>query len=162
MRKTAGIADPGTRPDRRRSPRHRLCLDAQLRPVDEATSPGTVMEISQTGFLLQAKQPMKTGETFQLDLPQSSHSARIIWTCGLHSGCEFDQPLSKAALSAALLKARPAKKGEGLPAQLQVSQPDEPKFVGEVRLTPTWLWLVLFATPALWLLAMAIFIYGEF
>lgn len=162
MKKIAGIADTGTRPDRRRTPRHRLCLDAQLRPTDEESSPGTILEISQSGFLLQAKQPMKTGETFQLDLPESSHSARIVWTCGLHSGCEFDQQLSKAALSAALLKARPPKKDEKLPPRIDVGSVEEPKFVGEVRLTPTWLWMILFATPALWLLAMAVFIYGEF
>lgn len=156
MSKIAGTAGPATRPDRRRSPRHQLCLDASV-GVEGASTPATVLEISQSGFLLQSRQPRKTGEMFQIDLPESSHRAWAAWNCGQHSGCEFDRPLSKAELSAALLKARPAKKGERLPKGLDFAPIEEPQFKGEARMTPAWLWLVFLAAPTLWLLAMALF-----
>lgn len=118
VRRKAG--DP-ERAERRRSPRHRLCLDAEAEFARGSTAPVIVHELSQTGFLLETAAPLGVGDALQLCLPQEEGiAARVVWSCGQHYGCEFQRRLSTAALSAALLKARPAREGEGIPRRLRL------------------------------------------
>lgn len=96
--------------DRRRSARHSLCLDAKVAVPDHADLPGTVHELSRSGFLLECKGPLGVGEEFGIALPDyPALKARTVWACGSLLGCEFRQPLSASACSQLLLKARPAK-----------------------------------------------------
>lgn len=107
--------------ERRRSPRHRLCLDAEVQTPAGRAEPVVVHELSRFGCLMESCAPVPVGELLQLRLPPSgSVEARVIWCCGSHMGCAFQRELSSAALSAALLKARPAREGEELPRRLRV------------------------------------------
>ena len=114
------------RAERRRSPRHRLCLDAEVEGSGELAAPVVVHELSQTGFLIEATVPLSVGQPLQLRLPQEQPvAARVVWSCGRHFGCELQRPLTSAAVSAALLKARPSLKNEGLPRRLRLESADE-------------------------------------
>lgn len=113
------------RAERRRSPRHRLCLDAEAQTPAGRAEPVVVHELSRFGCLMESYAPVPVGELLQLRLPPSgSVDARVIWCCGSHMGCAFQRELSSAALSAALLKARPAREGEELPRRLRLQTSD--------------------------------------
>ncbi|MBA2466729.1 MAG: PilZ domain-containing protein [Sphingomonas sp.] len=65
-----------------------------------------VLNISQTGLLLETVVRLEVGETLHVDIPEAATSlVRIVWTDGLLAGCAFVDPLSTAAISAAQLKA---------------------------------------------------------
>lgn len=107
--------------ERRRSPRHGLSLGVEASGTDEPAAAAVVHDLSQTGFLLETAAAVGTGELLQLRLPEAGLvSARVIWSCGRHFGCEFQNSLSAAALSAAVLKARPAPDSEDLPPGLRL------------------------------------------
>lgn len=113
------------RAERRGSPRHRLCLDAEIYTPAGRSEPVVVHELSRFGCLVETAAPVSVGERLQLCLPPSgSVDARVIWCCGSHMGCAFQRALSNAALSAALLKARPVREGEELPRRLRVQASD--------------------------------------
>jgi hypothetical protein len=49
-------------------------------------------------------------EGVDLDLPEAgSTNAVVVWNSGRYYGCEFKDPLPKAAISAALLRSQPKK-----------------------------------------------------
>lgn len=118
-------ADNPERAERRLSPRHRLCLDAEAQTSRGWTAPVVLHELSQSGFLMETAARLGVGDALQLRLPQEGGvAARVVWSCGQHFGCEFQRGLSTVALSAALLKARPARDGEGLPRRLHLGAVD--------------------------------------
>lgn len=95
-----------TRPvDRGRAPRRRLRL-----PIAGSKSTGGEIEtlvhnISPTGLLVESDFLLSIGETFEVNLPHAGMiSAKVIWTSGRLSGCQFDIPVSAATLSAAQLR----------------------------------------------------------
>jgi hypothetical protein len=50
------------------------------------------------------------GESFELELPEAGAViARVVWQRGREFGCEFDTPVPKSAVSAALLRSPPAR-----------------------------------------------------
>ena len=89
--------------ERRSQKRRRLHLEAAL-----ATSGDEVMihDISATGVLLETDAELEPFESLQFDLPEiGATQAVVIWNSGRYFGCEFAAPISKAAISAALLRA---------------------------------------------------------
>ena len=69
----------------------------------------TIRDISLTGMLLETSTPMLVGATFEVELPHAGTvPALIVWNSGEFYGCEFDGPISPAAVSAARLQAAPA------------------------------------------------------
>lgn len=113
-----GAAAPA---ERRRSPRRRLCLDANVKTPAGSTVTVVVHELSRSGFLMETAGPFSVGEPLQLRLPERGGvPAQVVWTCGRHFGCEFQRPLSSAAVSTALLKARPARERERLPRRIRL------------------------------------------
>lgn len=95
--------------NRRSAPRRQLSLGAVLPDTgDEAV----IHDLSTTGILIQTEADLATFEQLQLDLPEAGPIvATVIWSSGHYFGCEFHQPLSQAAVSAALLRSpftRPA------------------------------------------------------
>jgi hypothetical protein len=108
--------------ERRGAVRRRLCLEAHAALSADLVMPAVIHELSRSGFLMEVSEQIAIGDSVELrmaDLP--SAAARVIWSCGSHYGCEFQRPLSKASLSTALLKARPAAKGEALPRRLKLA-----------------------------------------
>ena len=67
-----------------------------------------VHDLSLTGALLETSVPMLVGAIFEIELPHAgSVEATVVWNSGEFYGCQFELPISPAALSAALLEAQP-------------------------------------------------------
>ena len=78
--------------------------------------PVTVHDLSLTGALLETSVPMLVGAIFEMNLPHAgSVEATIVWNSGEFYGCQFELPISPAALSAALLQAQPDSAENGSP-----------------------------------------------
>lgn len=91
--------------DPRRSVRHTLRLEALGTTADGEKSRVTVHNISASGLLLETEAVLEIGETIALDLPEAGERmAEVSWASGGYYGCQFDQPLSPAELSAAQLR----------------------------------------------------------
>lgn len=105
--------------DQRVSDRRVLRLDARA-----ATPAGAgdiaVHNLSRTGMLVECASDLAAGAHLELALPGgSTHGATVVWSDDRLIGCRFDQPLSQAQLSAALLRSDPV---AGPEAQAQLSQ----------------------------------------
>jgi hypothetical protein len=72
----------------------------------------TIHDLSLTGALLETSVPMLVGAIFEVDLPHAgSVEMTVVWTSGEYYGCQFELPISPAALSAALLQSEPRQPG---------------------------------------------------
>jgi PilZ domain len=94
-------------PERRGAPRRALRLDVA---GDAAGSAGdvTIHDLSLTGVLIETAADLVPGETFEVALPHAGAvEATVAWSSGRFYGCQFRQPISPAALSAALLQSSP-------------------------------------------------------
>jgi hypothetical protein len=68
----------------------------------------TVRDISLTGMLLETPAAMLVGASFEVELPHAGIvGAVVVWNSGEFYGCEFEYPISVAALSAARLHSEP-------------------------------------------------------
>lgn len=67
-----------------------------------------IHDISATGMLIETSQAFSAGETLTFDLPESgSTTATVAWSSGNYFGCQFEQNVSAATVSAALLRSDP-------------------------------------------------------
>ena len=88
----------------------RVAVRRTLRLAVSARSSGDaevalILNISETGLLIETWLKLAVGETLRVDIPEASASmARVVWTDGLRAGCEFVSPVSTGAVSAARLK----------------------------------------------------------
>jgi hypothetical protein len=90
--------------ERRRAPRRALKLGAEA--GSEAV---TIRDISLTGMLLETSTAMLVGSGFEVELPHAGKVAvAVVWNSGEFYGCEFEYPISPAAVSAARLQSEPA------------------------------------------------------
>jgi len=89
--------------DRRRSARRAMRLGAAA-----GGEKITIHDLSLTGALLETSIPMLVGAEFEVELPHAGRvNAAIVWNSGEYYGCQFNLPISPAALSAALLQSSP-------------------------------------------------------
>ena len=100
---------PATMPaGQAREPRRILHLDAQGALPSGAKTNVRVHNISTTGLLLETTILLTIGERIEIDLPHAAATwARVIWTSDDLSGCQFEEPITAAALSAAQLRSAP-------------------------------------------------------
>ena len=99
----AHFEDLEPKDDRRRYLRRGLRLGAGA-----GGEPVTVHDLSLTGALLETSVPMLVGAIFEIELPHAGGvEATVIWNSGEFYGCQFELPISPAALSAALLQSEP-------------------------------------------------------
>ena len=64
-----------------------------------------VRNLSETGLLLESETALAVGEELLVELPQvGTVQAHVVWARKPFFGCEFVRPVSRAAVSAALLK----------------------------------------------------------
>ena len=88
--------------NRRSAPRRQLRLDATL---PETGDEAVIHDLSTTGILIETKGDLATFEQLQLELPEAGMVvATVLWNSGQYYGCEFHKPISRAAISAALLR----------------------------------------------------------
>jgi transcriptional regulator with XRE-family HTH domain len=100
-----------TRPqgDRRATPRRELHLRLTSIAGQRAASNVTVLDLSQTGLLLQTSTRLAPGDTLQINLPHAGfQAAQVVWVSGEFVGCRFEQAISPAAVSAAQLRSEPS------------------------------------------------------
>jgi hypothetical protein len=91
--------------DDRAAARRTLRLEVQA-ASSLATTKALIRNLSERGLLIETTASLVLGETIQVALPEvGSCEARIVWNDGFFFGCEFTTPVSKAAVSAALLLA---------------------------------------------------------
>lgn len=94
-----------SRSGRARDPRRVLQLEAQGLTGAGGTASVLVHNISASGLLLESGEALAPGERIDVDLPHAGPTAaRIIWASGSFFGCQFEAPISAAALSAAQLR----------------------------------------------------------
>lgn len=64
-----------------------------------------IHNISESGILIESETPLAIDERIEIDLPHAGPvQARTVWKSGELFGCQFDAPISPAALSAAQLQ----------------------------------------------------------
>ena len=101
--------------ERRASARRALRIDLRTNGPRDAEGQVTIHDLSLTGALLQTSEPLAPGEAFEVELPQAGAvEATVVWNSGEFYGCQFKQPISPAALSAALLQSRPRDQGKSV------------------------------------------------
>ena len=109
----------------RRAARRALRLEVGTTSPSQEGIPTLIRNLSESGLLLETKARLSQGETVAVDLPEAGVTiAEVIWSDGGFYGCEFIRPVTKAAVSAALLRA-PAELDRPLTAlpQLPASAP---------------------------------------
>ena len=105
--------------DRRGSARRSLRLDVGPSEGPLAGAPVTIHDLSLTGLLIETSAGLDAGEKFQVSLPEAgSVDTTVVWSSGEYYGCHFNQPISPAALSAALLQSVPDAADAAPPAAL--------------------------------------------
>lgn len=105
-----------------RDPRRVLRLEALGQTAGGDPARVLVHNISANGLLLESKMPLAPGERIDIDLPHAGTTyARIIWSSGHFFGCQFDAPISTAALSAAQLRAEASDGAETLARQASLA-----------------------------------------
>lgn len=77
----------------------------------------TVHNLSETGLLIESREPLAQGDTFAVELPQAGEQmAEVVWADAPMFGCRFAEPLDTAALSAAQLRGEPLAPAGAAPA----------------------------------------------
>ncbi len=91
-----------------RDPRRILHLEAEGALPSGARTNVRVHNVSTTGLLLESTIRLAIGERIEIDLPHAAATwARVIWTSDDLSGCQFEEPITPAVLSAAQLRSVP-------------------------------------------------------
>lgn len=78
-----------------------------------------IHNLSITGALIETEAELETGDWIELELPHAGgRTAAVVWSDDGLYGCRFAEPLTKGAISAALLRssappAEPARAGPG-------------------------------------------------
>ena len=151
----------------RRAARRSLRLEVGTTPSSQEGTPALIRNLSERGLLLETNTRLSPGEMIAVDLPEVGATvAEVIWSEGGFYGCEFIRPVTKAAVSAALLRA-PAEFDGPLTAlpellgrapfadysvEVQSPLPDGPG----VRIAATILLIVMAFTVALFLYSIAV------
>jgi hypothetical protein len=87
---------------RRGSSRLKLSLDASLAGSGEEV---VIHDLSPGGILVETLASLRKGARLEVELPEvGATQAKVVWNSGDYYGCQFDKPIPKAVLSAALLR----------------------------------------------------------
>lgn len=102
--------------------RRRLTLSVEAN-VTAAGTPvdARLLDLSERGFLLESDTALDEGDVVDIGLPETAAAteAVVVWTAGTRHGCEFVTPISRATVSALLLRS-PALHGQvTIPADQQ-------------------------------------------
>ena len=89
----------------RTAPRRKLHLEVQGVTLSGAAAMVLIHNMSMSGLLIETAAKLTIGEAFELEIPDAgAKSAVVIWSSGRLFGCEFEDPVPTAAISAALLR----------------------------------------------------------
>ena len=88
--------------DRRSEKRRKIHLELALAG---SGSDVLIHDISPTGALLETEAKLEPFEMLHFHLPEAGETeAVVVWSSGHYFGCEFTKPISKGAVSAAMLR----------------------------------------------------------
>jgi hypothetical protein len=94
--------------EKRRSPRRALKLERAKVEFGGTHYAAALNDLSPQGALVECSAPLTSGDNIVIDaLTDQPLRAKVIWSKGQLFGCEFADVVSKAAISAALLKGAP-------------------------------------------------------
>jgi transcriptional regulator with XRE-family HTH domain len=92
----------------RRDVRRKLRLNVAGRTADGRPGEVLIHDLSTSGMLVQADEPLAIGEVIEVELPRTGvHHVEVVWASGTFFGCRFLEPVPPAAVSAALLRSAP-------------------------------------------------------
>ena len=104
----AFLKSPRSAQARRGSVRRKLRLDTVGKAAARGSTPVEIHDLSTSGMLIETAVDLTVGEAIEIELPRTGpQTAKVIWTSGRFYGCRFAEPMPPAAVSAALLRARP-------------------------------------------------------
>jgi hypothetical protein len=135
--------------NRRYAPRRTLTLGSVLQHSGARV---VIHDLSVTGLSLETSDPLSVGEKLLVDLPlRGATCAMVVWREGSLFGCEFEESVSPAAISAALLRASPDDRQENQEIDLVTAPEDQQR---------TWsiawkMWLIIALSLASWALVLA-------
>ncbi len=90
--------------ERRRSERRPMRLPSESAGSANPVS-ATVRNLSETGLMIETAQDLAANDAVTVRLPMVGEvAATVIWARGPFYGCEFERPLPRAIVSAALLQ----------------------------------------------------------
>lgn len=108
MAMDAHLDDPQISPERRGGERRALRLAAETATGGGEPVNAVILNLSESGLLLETEAPLAPGEPLDVVLPEAGTCpATVIWAGHGLAGCKFDRPLGRAALSAAVLRSEP-------------------------------------------------------
>ncbi len=100
--------EPRHRANARHAARRRLQLEFCGATSDKRLTGAVIQNLSQTGLLMQTTARLDVGEMLDVDIPEVGLvSAAVIWMSGDLFGCQFREPITRSALSAAVLRSDP-------------------------------------------------------
>lgn len=94
----------------RTASRRKLSLVAHGVTAAQEFATVVIHDLSETGVLIETKVQLSTGEPLEIDIQEAGTvAATVVWSSGQFFGCQFERRLSKAAVSASILRnaARP-------------------------------------------------------
>ncbi|WP_185829108.1 PilZ domain-containing protein [Sphingomonas ginkgonis] len=95
----ARIAEDRGGPERRRSERLPVDIEAKLRELGTAGSEARVVNISETGFMAEVDEDFEVGARVWLMLPGRERANAVVrWTAAGKLGAEFTDPLPADSL----------------------------------------------------------------
>lgn len=98
-----GVAD-----ERRSSDRRALRLTITTSLPESPDLAVTILDLSETGLLLETRVPLVAGQLFEIFLPLAGAvETKVVWSSHDFHGCHFGERVPRAAVSAALLQSAP-------------------------------------------------------
>lgn len=136
--------------DRRTASRRTVFLPATSSPIPWG-SRAILLDLSETGLRLQCHAPPQVGETIAVELPIAGEvAARVVWRRLAECGAQFDQPIPRAAVSAAVLSSPTPQQRAATESRTVSSSPP-----AERPLSATWALFILMPVVLLLLFAFA-------
>ena len=135
--------------NRRYAPRRTLTLASVLQ---DSGASAVIHDLSVTGLSLETSDPLAVGEKLLVDLPlRGATCATVVWRDGSLFGCEFEESVSPAAISAALLRASPGDRDVSSDADGVSEQDLQPAMSVAQKM-----WLIIALSLASWALVLGI------
>jgi len=105
MAKLAHVGRIATTRDARGNARRKLHLQVETSALGSRDPAASIYDLSENGMLVETAADLAVGDVFEIDLPDGQPKmAEVIWRRNSLLGCKLSQPMSTAAVSAALLR----------------------------------------------------------
>lgn len=90
--------------ERRQKSRRKLRLGVPTY-LDPQTVRAVIHDLSEVGLMLETNANLSVGDSFEVELPEAGLvGVEVAWCIEGRFGCRFERPVSKAAISASLLR----------------------------------------------------------